>query len=121
MATLVVAKRYSGNDNRYGLTLKVEFWCDSEIGEYVSIPAAQLQQIWDALGLYPNQGTVTSAPAQIGDGTLNVAVEAAEKAAIRAALEQTGGHKDEAAAFLGISRKILWEKCKVYEIDFGIE
>ncbi len=48
--------------------------------------------------------------------TLRAAVEESEKGAIRAALDHTGGRKAEAAKVLGISRKNLWEKMKLYEI-----
>jgi DNA-binding NtrC family response regulator len=45
------------------------------------------------------------------------AVAAAEKTAIRAALEHTRGRKAEAAQVLGISRKNLWEKMKAYGME----
>ena len=41
----------------------------------------------------------------------------AEVAHLRHALEMTGGHRTQTAEFLGISRKVLWEKLR----DFGIE
>jgi two-component system response regulator AtoC len=49
--------------------------------------------------------------------TLADAVAAAEKDAIRAALDHTRGRKAEAAAVLGISRKNLWEKIRAYGIE----
>ncbi len=49
--------------------------------------------------------------------TLSEAVADAEKLAIAAALSHTHGRKAEAAAVLGISRKNLWEKCKLYGIE----
>ena len=49
--------------------------------------------------------------------TLREAVEEAERGAILAALEHTGGRKAEAAKVLGISRKNLWEKMKLYELE----
>jgi len=56
-----------------------------------------------------------AAPARVT--SLRDAVEDAEKEAIHAALEHTGGRKAEAAKVLGISRKNLWEKMKAYEIE----
>ncbi|MCP3914181.1 MAG: sigma-54-dependent Fis family transcriptional regulator [bacterium] len=41
----------------------------------------------------------------------------AEIAHIRHVLELTGGHRSQTAELLGISRKVLWEKCR----DYGIE
>lgn len=41
----------------------------------------------------------------------------AEREHIRKVLAATQGRKDKAAKILGISRKTLWEKLKVYEID----
>jgi DNA-binding NtrC family response regulator len=41
---------------------------------------------------------------------LSEAVADAERAAIRRALEETGGNRTEAAKLLGVSRKTLWEK-----------
>ena len=40
-----------------------------------------------------------------------------EIAHIRAALEQTGGHRTHTAKVLGISRKVLWEKLRDFEIE----
>jgi len=56
-------------------------------------------------------------PAAARVTTLRDSVEEAERAAIRAALEHTGGRKAEAASVLGISRKNLWEKMKGYGIE----
>lgn len=47
-------------------------------------------------------------------GSLRDAVETAERASIRAALEATEGAIAAAAARLGISRKNLWEKMRRY-------
>jgi DNA-binding NtrC family response regulator len=41
----------------------------------------------------------------------------AERAHVRKVLKSVGGHRTKAAAVLGISRKVLWEKLK----DYGIE
>ncbi len=49
--------------------------------------------------------------------TLAEAVSRAERACIMQALEQTSHNKTEAAKILGISRKNLWEKLKLYETD----
>jgi DNA-binding NtrC family response regulator len=44
-----------------------------------------------------------------------------EIAHIRFALAQTGGHRTQTAELLGISRKVLWEKMRDFEIDAGPE
>ncbi len=46
--------------------------------------------------------------------TLREAVERAEIEAMQAALAATKGRKSEAAELLGVSRKTLWEKIKLY-------
>ena len=57
------------------------------------------------------------APAPAGRAEpLRRAVERAESDTIRAALEATGGRRNEAAEILGISRKTLWEKIKAYDL-----
>jgi len=48
--------------------------------------------------------------------SLHQAVEEAEVEAIKAALATTQGRRAEAAELLGISRKTLWEKIRLYEI-----
>lgn len=48
--------------------------------------------------------------------TLAAAVAQAEIQCIRRALEKTAGNKTEAATILGISRKNLWEKIKLYHL-----
>ena len=48
--------------------------------------------------------------------TLSESVSRAEKKAIQAALTETEGRKQAAAEILGISRKVLWKKCK----DMGL-
>jgi two-component system response regulator HydG len=48
--------------------------------------------------------------------TLREAVERAEIEAMQAALAATNGRKSEAAELLGVSRKTLWEKIKLYGI-----
>jgi len=40
-----------------------------------------------------------------------------EKEHIAFALEQTGGHRTQSAALLGISRKVLWEKLKEHDLE----
>jgi DNA-binding NtrC family response regulator len=48
--------------------------------------------------------------------SLHQAVEEAEVEAIKTALATTQGRRAEAAELLGISRKTLWEKIRLYEI-----
>ena len=48
---------------------------------------------------------------------LSDTVAEAEAKHIRSVLASTGGHKGEAARLLGISRKNLWEKMKLYGIQ----
>jgi DNA-binding NtrC family response regulator len=43
----------------------------------------------------------------------------AEIAHIRRALESTGGHRTQTAKLLGISRKVLWEKLRDFDIEAG--
>ncbi len=45
------------------------------------------------------------------------AVAQAEKSCIMRAITKTNGKKSEAAQLLGISRKNLWQKLKLYELD----
>ncbi len=47
---------------------------------------------------------------------LSMAVANAEKACITRALRRTSGNKTEASGVLGISRKNLWEKMKLYKL-----
>ena len=47
--------------------------------------------------------------------TLGEAVARAEKGCIQTALRHTGSNRTEAAELLGISRKNLWEKMKLYQ------
>jgi DNA-binding NtrC family response regulator len=49
--------------------------------------------------------------------TLAAAVARAEKECILQALQRSGGNKTDAASFLGISRKNLWEKMKTQGIE----
>ncbi|MCK5196599.1 MAG: sigma-54-dependent Fis family transcriptional regulator, partial [Desulfobulbaceae bacterium] len=44
------------------------------------------------------------------------AVAMAEKACIVNALKESTGNKTQAARFMGISRKNLWEKLKMYQM-----
>ncbi len=48
------------------------------------------------------------------ESNLAAAVAVTEKKCIRSALKKTSGNKTEAAEVLGISRKNLWEKMKLY-------
>jgi DNA-binding NtrC family response regulator len=43
----------------------------------------------------------------------------AEIAHIKRALESTGGHRTQTAKLLGISRKVLWEKLRDFDIETG--
>jgi DNA-binding NtrC family response regulator len=48
---------------------------------------------------------------------IRAVVRAAEIAHIERVLELTGGHRSQAAEMLGISRKVLWEKMRDFDID----
>ncbi len=48
---------------------------------------------------------------------LTVVLARAEKGCIQRALQQTAGNKTDAAKLLGISRKNLWEKMKLHQIN----
>lgn len=78
----------------------------------VLAPAPQLQ-LWD----FPPEicNDKTEAPAS-EETALAAAVASAEQNCIRRALKATGGNKTEAAEILGISRKNLWEKMKLYQL-----
>ncbi|MDX2495257.1 MAG: sigma-54 dependent transcriptional regulator [Desulfuromusa sp.] len=78
----------------------------------VLAPAPQIQ-LWDLP--IEIRGTKEDS-AEKGEVNLAVAVAVAEKKCIRRALKKTGGNKTEAAEVLGISRKNLWEKMKLYGI-----
>lgn len=76
----------------------------------VLAPGAKIQ-LWDLpLDLCGSRGTPTEGAAV----SLAAAVATAETSCIRNALKKTGGNKTEAAEILGISRKNLWEKMKLY-------
>ena len=49
--------------------------------------------------------------------TLKEVVEESEKEHIREVLKITADHRAQAASLLGISRKNLWEKMKLYAIE----
>ncbi len=78
----------------------------------VLAPSSEIQ-LWDL----PAEicGTPTDNPVQ--PKTLTEAVATAEKSCIQSALGKTGGNKTEAAELLGISRKNLWEKMKLYGLS----
>ncbi len=59
----------------------------------------------------------TATPPPSEAHTLKDASSQAEIRTIRAALAETGGRRSEAADLLGISRKTLWEKIKLYDIS----
>ena len=88
----------------------------------------EMRNVCERLTVLAEQGTVSAdvvlqlvdlpadtAGTQVtGEATLAEAVSEAEIAAIRAALEQTGGNKAQAARRLGISERNLWYKIKKY-------
>lgn len=80
--------------------------------ERVSVlaPAPRIQ-LWD---LPPEIRETGSDAAEDVCDTLAEAVAAAERKCIQRALAKTVGNKTESAALLGISRKNLWEKMKLY-------
>jgi transcriptional regulator with PAS, ATPase and Fis domain len=61
------------------------------------------------------------APARVGNGTMSetrsASLEGMEKRMIMEALHATGGHQQKAAARLGISRRTLSRKLKLYESE----
>lgn len=78
----------------------------------VLAPSPEIQ-LWDLpaeiCGAAPE---VSAQPEALAD-----AVATAEKRCIQSALGKTGGNKTEAAELLGISRKNLWEKMKLYGLS----
>ncbi len=84
--------------------------------ERVSVlaPAAQIE-LWD-LPVEVRGETRGNATAEPQPETLAEAVAEAEQECIRRALRKSGDNKTEAAAILGISRKNLWEKMKLYQL-----
>ena len=68
-------------------------------------------------GLRDTPATAPTPPPARQAEPLRRAVERAEIEAIRAALSATEGRRNDAAEILGISRKTLWEKIKVYGLD----
>ena len=50
-------------------------------------------------------------------GTLDHYIPECERGYIQQALQRCQGQIGQTAAYLGISRKNLWEKMKLYEID----
>lgn len=58
-----------------------------------------------------------TAEVQVDVRPLREVLREAEIAHLRAALVATGGHRSQTAEFLGISRKVLWEKLR----DLGID
>jgi len=80
--------------------------------ERVSVlaPAPRIQ-LWD---LPPEIRETRSDAAEDVCDTLAEAVAAAERKCIQRALAKSAGNKTESATLLGISRKNLWEKMKLY-------
>lgn len=67
-----------------------------------------------------NQTAYPAASVSPIDALLSSNVTVSTKAAILEALRATGNRKGEAAQRLGISRKTLWEKMKIHEIDASL-
>jgi transcriptional regulator with PAS, ATPase and Fis domain len=65
----------------------------------------------------PNYKMALQVPKKIRP--LREVIEDAESAHIREVLSVTGNHRAQAASLLGISRKNLWEKMRLYGIDGG--
>lgn len=72
----------------------------------------------EAEDLLPQDGR-WRATAEVQDDVrpLREVVREAEIGHIRSALVATGGHRSQTAELLGISRKVLWEKLRDFEID----
>jgi DNA-binding NtrC family response regulator len=74
--------------------------------------------------LVPAAGKVSTGPDahRVEDlGTLRKVVDDAEREHLRRVLKLTNNHRAPAAAILGISRKNLWEKLKMHQLDPGEE
>jgi len=65
-----------------------------------------------------HEAAVGAAPAPVAP--LVAAVRGFEKAHLRRALAATGGKRVKAAEMLGISRKSLWEKLRMYELEEAV-
>ena len=68
-------------------------------------------------GLRPGSALTPDASPGLDGGTLREAVDAAERQAIRAALEVCGGNRREAAQRLGVSLRTLFYKMARYSLD----
>ncbi|MFK5925078.1 MAG: sigma-54 dependent transcriptional regulator [Desulfuromusa sp.] len=78
----------------------------------VLAPAPKIQ-LWDLPVEIRGSGEKTVGKTEVN---LAAAVATAEKKCILDALKKTAGNKTEAAEVLGISRKNLWEKTKLYQL-----
>jgi transcriptional regulator with PAS, ATPase and Fis domain len=87
--------------------------CDGEKLMASHLPLEVRQATEQAAGRSPGGMSWGAA----GVGPLDRALEAAEEAAIRAALEGSGGNKSKAADKLGISRVTLYNKLKKYGME----
>ena len=66
--------------------------------------------LWDlALAVEPTEGASNSAP--------NLCLEESERQMVFKALDQTDGHQQKAAKLLGISRRTLSRKLKIYGVS----
>ncbi|MEM9176866.1 MAG: helix-turn-helix domain-containing protein [Myxococcota bacterium] len=72
----------------------------------------------EAEDLLPQDGRWrATAEVQVEVRPLRDVLREAEIDHIRAALVATGGHRSQTAELLGISRKVLWEKLRDFDID----
>lgn len=78
----------------------------------VLAPSSEIQ-LWDL----PAEICGTATDASLQPESLAEAVATAERRCIQSALGKTGGNKTVAAELLGISRKNLWEKMKLYSLS----
>ena len=67
----------------------------------------------------PHLEKAAAAGGGTGAGVLNL--DEMERQAIREALERTGGHHQRAAELLGISRRTLTRKLKIYRMECSEE
>jgi len=79
----------------------------------VLAPASEIQ-LWDLP--IEVRGTQVDDCVEEGICQLSIAVEEAERKCILRALKKSSGNKTMAAEILGISRKNLWEKMKLYAL-----
>ncbi|MDX1384067.1 MAG: helix-turn-helix domain-containing protein, partial [Thermoanaerobaculia bacterium] len=71
----------------------------------------------DDLLLDASAGEPRATAAGAGDGSLQEAIDSATEARVRAALEQSGGRRAEAAQALGVERTTLYRLMKRFDIS----